>query len=124
MLPACIPIVTATIRLEGSHGEAEIDRIESIVERLGFVRIWAEPVSGGRYARTKRDDELASEFETPLGTVDTGFGISIRWKKTDGSLRVIFAERNTRFSDRGTTLKEKLIDEVRALYGDKVSVQA
>ena len=123
VLAACVPVTTATIRFSGTYAESDVTKIEEIVERLGFSRLWVEPRSGGRYARTDRDGDVMSGFETRIGTPDAGFGISIQWKPTDGSLRVIFAERNTRFSDRGMVLMNKLVDELREAYGGQVSIE-
>lgn len=120
---ACLPVKTATIQFSGKYGEADVSQIEGIVERLGFSRIEVESISGGRRARAEHDGEMVSGFETPFGTADAGFGVSILWKMTDGSIRVIFAERNTRFSDRGIALKDKLVEELRTLYGNQVSIQ-
>lgn len=121
-IAACIPGTTATIQLGTGYGEADMGRVEKIIDQLGFTRIFVQPINGGRYPRTKHDGELVSGFETQSGATDAGFGASVHLRISDGNLRVVFAERNTRFSDRGMYLKEKLIYELRAIYGDKVSV--
>ena len=108
ILVACLPVTAATIRFGGKYGEPDLLKVEAVVETLGFSRIWVESASGGRYPRTEHQGEVMSGFETPIGTANAGFGISIHWKPADGSLWLIFAERNTRFSDRGLALMHQI----------------
>jgi hypothetical protein len=52
------------------------------------------------------------------------FGVAVVWNRSDGAIEVIFAERNTEFSDEGTRLLRNLIEELRKMYGDRTVVDA
>ena len=113
-LTGCLPSTKATMQLGNGYAAAEMDRVEAAIEKAGFTRrVFDGPRATAH--RMQRDGKVISAFEAP-----GQFGASVSWTRTDGSLAVDFAENATRLSPQGRALLQRLRQELRNIYGDRV----
>lgn len=119
LLCACIPSTRVTIELGNGYALSEMDSIDSLLEKQGFSRSWFSVSDGERIARIEREGKLISAFATEA---PRGFGASVIWTRNDGALAVEFGERNTGFSEDGKRRLQRLIEVLRARYGERIAV--
>ena len=118
-LVACIPSTRATIQLGSGYASTEMDRIDSLLEKIGFSRSWFSTSNGERSARIEREGKLISAFATES---PRGFGAGVVWSREGGNLVVEFAEYNTRFSESGKQRLQELMAGLREIYGERVTL--
>jgi hypothetical protein len=118
-LAACIPSTRATIELGNGYPSTEIDRIDALLEKLGFSRSWFAASNGERAAHIEREGKLISSFVTEA---PRGFGAGVLWSRDGGKLTVEFAEYNTRFSEDGKQRLQALVADLRQIYGQSVTL--
>lgn len=112
-LAACTPTTKATIQLGNGHAATEMNRLETVVEKVGFTkRVFDGPPATAH--RVEKDGKIVSRFETPA---PQRFGTAVSWTRADGSLVVEFAEYDRQFSPRGEELLQRLRKELLDLYG-------
>jgi hypothetical protein len=81
--------------------------------------MWYRSEGDGRAPRFEYEGWVISSFEVTGPQV---FGASIAWSRANGAIEVIFAERNTEFSDEGKLLLRKLVEQLLEMYGDRVVI--
>lgn len=118
-LAACIPSTRATIPLGNGYPSAEIDRIDALLEKLGFSRSWFTTSNGERTAHIEREGKVISAFSTET---PRGFGAGVLWSREGGALNVEFAEYNTRFSEDGKQRLQTLLASLRQIYGQGITL--
>jgi putative intracellular protease/amidase len=115
-MAACVPTTKAMIPLGNGYGATEMDRLEAVVEKVGFTRrVFDGPRATAH--RIQRDGRIVSAFETQA---PARFAATVSWSRADGSLAVEFAEYDTRFSPGGQALLQRLKEELQNIYGERV----
>jgi len=119
VVSGCLPSTTATMLVSKTAERPQMLEAERIVESLGFCRLVVEPASGESSPRLSRAGTTVAGFQS---CSSLAFGVSVSLLERTTELRVVFAERNSRFSPEGERLLQSVLAALRARFGEQVTL--
>jgi hypothetical protein len=117
---ACLPASKVTIELGKEYQRTDLDKLDALIEDFGYRRLWLEGENNQRMRHLEYEGIVVSQFQCQC---PKRIGISVSWQTDDGSLSVIFVERNVELSVEAKEMLQRLIERLRDIYGEAVKVQ-